>query len=153
MIFSHFYKNTPVPRDFSVPPNKRENLYSTPWILCGLGFWFLFLLGLVKRPPANMMCCLVAKSVQLFCNPMACSPPGSSVPGVSQARILEWLAISFSRASSPPRDWTHVSCISRWILYHGATRKAQIWCEQRLKIILRALPSLANGKLSTTTVY
>ena len=43
---------------------------------------------------------------------MDCSPPGSSVPGISQARILEWGAISFSRGSSPPRDQTHVSCLA-----------------------------------------
>ena len=40
-------------------------------------------------------------------------------------RILEWLAISFSKESSWPRDWTHVFCISRQILCHGATREAQ----------------------------
>ena len=43
---------------------------------------------------------------------MDCSPPGSSVHGISQARILEWAAISFSRGSSQPRDRTWVSCIS-----------------------------------------
>ena len=42
-----------------------------------------------------------------------CSPPGSSVHGTSQARLLEWPAISFSRGSSQPRDWTHVFCIGR----------------------------------------
>ena len=47
--------------------------------------------------------------VQLFCDPMDCSPPGFSVHGVSQARILEWVAICFSRESSPPRDWICVS--------------------------------------------
>ena len=46
--------------------------------------------------------------VQLFCDPMDCSPPGSSVRGTSQARILEWVAISSSRGSSPPRDRTRV---------------------------------------------
>ena len=49
------------------------------------------------------------------------SPPGFSVLGISQARILEWVAISFSRESSWPRDRTWVSCIGRWILYHGDT--------------------------------
>ena len=43
---------------------------------------------------------------------MDCSPPGSSVYGILQARILEWLAISYSRQSPWPRDWTHVSCVS-----------------------------------------
>ena len=43
---------------------------------------------------------------------MDCSPPGSSVHGILQARILEWVAIPFSRRSSQPRDWTWVSCIA-----------------------------------------
>ena len=43
---------------------------------------------------------------------MDCSPPGSSVRGTSQARILQWVAISFSRGSSRPRDQTHVSGVS-----------------------------------------
>ena len=50
------------------------------------------------------------------------SPPDSSIHDISQARILEWVAISFSRGSSQPKDWTCVSYISRWILYHWATR-------------------------------
>ena len=45
-----------------------------------------------------------------------CSLRGPSVHGILQARILEWIAISFSRGSSGPRDRTHVSCIGRWIL-------------------------------------
>ena len=64
--------------------------------------------------------------VQLFCNPMDCSLPGSSVHGIFQARILEWVAISFSRRTSPPRDWTWVSCIVRRILYHWATREVRV---------------------------
>ena len=40
------------------------------------------------------------------CDPMDCSLPGSSVHGILQARILEWVAISFSRGSSQPRNWT-----------------------------------------------
>ena len=51
---------------------------------------------------------------------------GSSVHGASQARILEWVAISFSRGFSWPRDQTRVSCIGRWILYHWATRAAPV---------------------------
>ena len=55
---------------------------------------------------------------------MDCSPPGSSVHGISQARILEWVATSHSRGSSWPRDWTCifcVSCIDWQILYHCTT--------------------------------
>ena len=47
----------------------------------------------------------------------------SSVHGISHARILEWIAISLSRGSSQPRDWTHVSYIGRWIRYHPAKGK------------------------------
>ena len=47
---------------------------------------------------------------------MDCSLTGSSVNGISQARILEWVAISFSRGSSQPRDQTCISCIGRWVL-------------------------------------
>jgi len=50
----------------------------------------------------------VAQSCPTLCNPMDCSLPGSSVCGIFQARILEWVAISFRR-SSQPRDWTQVS--------------------------------------------
>ena len=51
-------------------------------------------------------------SVQLFCNPMEFSPLGSSVCGISQARILEWVASSFSRGSPWPKDQTRISCIA-----------------------------------------
>ena len=63
-----------------------------------------------------------------LCDPMDYSPPGSSVHGVFQARLLEWVAISFSRGSSWPRDWTWISCtslIGRQILYHCTTWEAQ----------------------------
>ena len=59
-----------------------------------------------------------------LCEPMDCSPPGSSVSGIFQTRILEWFAISSSRGSSWPRDWTWASSIGRWILYHWATWEA-----------------------------
>ena len=61
--------------------------------------------------------CSVAHSCLTLCNPMYCSSPGSSVYGIPQARILEWVAISFSRGPSQPRDRTHVSCIPGRILY------------------------------------
>ena len=55
---------------------------------------------------------LVAQSCLTLCNLMHCSPGGSSVYGIFQARIEEWVAIPFSRGSSQPRDCTQVSCIS-----------------------------------------
>ena len=70
-----------------------------------------------------MCSCLDAQSCQTLCDPMDCSPPGSSVQGISQARTLERVAISFSRGSSWNWDRTHVSCRGRQILYHWATRE------------------------------
>ena len=61
--------------------------------------------------------------VQL-CDPVDCSPPGSSVRGILQARILEWVAISFSRGSSQPADRTWVSCIAGRHFILWATREA-----------------------------
>ena len=70
-------------------------------------------------------CCLFcAQRVSILCDSMDSSPPGSSIHGISQARILEWIVISLSRGSSWPRDWTRVSHIVRWILYCWATREA-----------------------------
>ena len=62
--------------------------------------------------------CTLTQSYPTLRNPMDCSPPGSSVHGILQARIPEWVAISSSRGSSQPRDQTHVSCTGRRILYH-----------------------------------
>ena len=55
---------------------------------------------------------------------MDCSPPGYSVHGISQARVLEQVSISFSRGSYRTRDWTCVSCIGQRILYHWATSES-----------------------------
>ena len=63
----------------------------------------------------------VAQLCLTLCDPVDCSPPGSSIHGILQARILEWAAISSSRGSSQPRDWTRVSSIGRRILHCWAT--------------------------------
>ena len=68
-----------------------------------------------KKKPKPLYIKAYAKSLQsclTLCNPMDCSPPGSSVHGILQVQILEWVAIPFSRGSSQARDWTHISCIS-----------------------------------------
>ena len=80
--------------------------------------------GQIFSKPQTNIVVLVARSSQFFCNSRDCSPPGSSVHGISQARKLEQVAISFSRGSSRPRNWTHVFCIGRWILYHWVTWEA-----------------------------
>ena len=66
----------------------------------------------------------VTQSCLTLCDPMDYSPPGSSVPEVLQARILEWVAISFSRGSSQPRDQTWVSCTAGQLFTLWATREA-----------------------------
>ena len=63
----------------------------------------------------------------ILCNPMDCSPSGSSVHGIFQARILEWVAISFSRRSSWLRDRTRLSHIAARFVTVWATREAQAW--------------------------
>ena len=69
--------------------------------------------------------CLVAQSCLTLCDPMSCSPPDSSVHGILQTRILEWVAMPSSRGSSQPRDRTQVSCIAGGLPTVWATREAQ----------------------------
>ena len=78
--------------------------------------WNIFIWGFVIK---LLFSCQVMSDP--FVIPMNCCLPGYSVYGISQARIPEWVAISYSKASSQPRDQTCISCISRWILYHWAT--------------------------------
>ena len=86
--------------------------------------------GLLTTPEAKRETCFLSLCVHSSCltlsDPMDYSPQGSSVnSGILQARILEWVAISFSRGYSQPRDRTQVSCIScRWVLHHSAAWEA-----------------------------
>ena len=85
------------------------------------------------RPlPSRSGAGLVAKSCPTLCDPMDCSRPGSSVNGIFQARILEWIAISFSKGSSPPRNWTWVSYIAGRFFTNWATKE----CLQKTVIII-----------------
>ena len=74
------------------------------------------------------LCVFVAQSCPVLCDPMDWNPSGSSVHGISQVRIMEWVAIFSSRGSSQSSNQTHVSCMSPalagWLLYHGATWEA-----------------------------
>ena len=76
-----------------------------------------------------LMLCLVIQSCPTLCDPMDCSLPGSSVHGVLQARILEWVAMPSSRGSSQPKDWTQVSCIKGRFFIIWATRESSshVW--------------------------
>ena len=81
---------------------------------------------------SNEVCvcvCVCAQSCPALHDPLDCNPPGSSVHGIFQARILEWVAIFCPRGSSRPTDQTHVffiSCIVRWILYHRRQREMKM---------------------------
>ena len=68
---------------------------------------------------------LVAQLCVTLWDPMDCNLPGSSVHGILQARILEWVAMPSSRGSSWPRDWTQVCCIAGGVFTVWATREAQ----------------------------
>ena len=74
--------------------------------LCWNNYVFKFSLCVIHESERE-----VAQSRPTLCDLVDCSPPGSSVHGILQARILEWVAVSFSRGSSRPRDRTQVSCI------------------------------------------
>ena len=103
-LFLHFSKHLK-PLSFFQP-------LTTSWIC-------FFLIGL-RYNILSVWVFVLSRSVWL-CNPMDCSKPGSSVHGISQARKLEWVAISPSKRSSWPRDQTlisWVSCFGRRILYH-----------------------------------
>ena len=76
--------------------------------------------------PSSVSVCVSISIMTDSCNPMDCRPPDSSVHGIFQARILEWLAIPFSRGSSQSRDRTQVSCIAGRFLTIWATKEAQV---------------------------
>ena len=70
-------------------------------------------------------CCLVAKLCLTLLQPIAYSPPGSFVHGIFQARMLEWVVISFSRGTSQPRDGLNLSLLlDRQVLYPRVTWEA-----------------------------
>ena len=84
---------------------------------------------------SHIVICMCTKSLQscpTLCDPMDCSPPGSSVYGIFQVRVLKWVAMPFPRGSSWPRDWTcgsFSSYISKWILLLLSHQGSSLLCE------------------------
>ena len=77
-----------------------------------------------------------------LCDPMDCSPPGSSVHGILQARTLEWVAVPSSRGSSRSRDWTctsYVFCIGRQVIYHQCCLGSPLNSIQRNQILINQM--------------
>ena len=94
--------------------------------------------------PQHAFCVLISA---LRCELMDCSPPGLSVNGNSPARILEWVAIPFSRRSSLPRDQTWVSCIAGRFFIIWATREAQPhpWFNLIFPVLFLFFPSFTHS--------
>ena len=86
------------------------------------------------------VCVCVFSHVQLLATLWTVTCQASVSLGSSQARILDWVVISFSRESFQSRDQTHVSCIGRQILYHWATREAQLFGKSLFKSYLLKSP-------------
>ena len=94
---------------------------------------------------------LVAQSCPTLCDPVDYSLPGSSIYGILQARILEWIAVPLSRASSWPRDWTQVSCIAGRFFTIWATGKILTNLDSILKS--RDITLLTKVHLVKTMVF
>ena len=111
-----------------------------PRVLMSLNSVFLETVGFspprMEIYPEGKVKVKVAQLCPTLCDPIDCSLPGSSVHGILQARILEWVAISFSRGSSQSRDWTQVSHIVGGFFTIWATREAPR-VKQPLKVQLK----------------
>ena len=93
-------------------------------VICRIPFQSLVLLSRISLFQSTLLSLFSHSVTSDTCDPVDFSPPDSSVHGISQARILDQVAISFSRGSSQSRDQTCISCFGRCILYHWATREA-----------------------------
>ena len=111
----------------------------------------------VTQPKKWPMTCVCAWWCPTLCNPMDCSLPGSSVHGIAKARIWKWVAISFSRGSSPPTDWICISClccIGRQVPYqlcHLGSPRAQEGCSLTLALYHSRCPLCAPGCFTHAT--
>ena len=98
----------------------------TQWILKSYGKFLKSRMFVIGKAQITYYKVLVTQSCPTHCDPVdyTYSPSGSSVHEILQARILEWVAILFSRGSTWPKDWTRVSCIAGRFFTTWATRKA-----------------------------
>ena len=120
----------------SVRPHRRQSTSlphscDSPGKNTGVGCHFLFQYMKMKSESEVTQWC------PTLSHTMDCSLPGSSIHGIFQARVLEWVAFSFSRVYSPPRDRTQassISCINRWVLYHWVTWETSITKSQYITL-------------------
>ena len=120
IIIPSLLSTFPVPVSSNKVPWQFKRTKTQTIICCPLeSFWQCFNIRKTKdtHQPTYVL------SHLWLCDPMDCSLPGSSAHGIIWARILEWIAISFFRGSSWPKDQTLIFYIVRWILYHYLPRK------------------------------
>ena len=92
------------------------------------------------QPPGHL-CVLVAQSCPTLCDPMDCSPPGSSVHGILQERTLEWVAISSPWRSTPPRSRPHnLASLASPVFANGFFTTSTTWEDQDIYDCLQNLP-------------
>ena len=103
---------------------KSHDLLSFSFLICKMVLLIIMLLISYGYYKDEVNWSEVTQLCPTLCDPIDCSLPGSSVRGILQARILEWVAISFSRRSSQARDRTWVSCIAGRRFTIWATREA-----------------------------
>ena len=119
---------------------------------------FPFLASKTKRSSGQattgfflLLCvCVYSQSLNRLplCDATDYRPRGSSVHGIFQARILEWVAISYSRGSSQPRDQTHISCISLFLLLHQKIFSVSSLFRAKVAIVLTGFSVIWEIKLS-----
>ena len=136
------WKLLTVSLESSQSKNIFENMYGVKYLLSYFGdiLQYIQVSNLYCTLETNLMLkwSEVSQSCPTLCDPIDCSLSGSSVHGIFQARVLEWIAISFSRGSSRPRNRIRVShiagrCLTVWatreacLLYHN---KKWLWCKR-----------------------
>ena len=126
MVFSYSYRvvHHNQIRTFSSPPEETLSPWAvTPCLHCSQEQLCL----------RHKCCCLVTQSCSDLCDPMGCSPPGSSVRGILPARIPEPVAISSFRGSSRAKHWIHISCLEvvcPYLLYKNRCFPPYIRCQK-----------------------
>ena len=102
----------------------------------------------IECPTSLVWCvcvCITAQLCPTLCDPMNNSPPDSSAHGISQARILWWVNMHFSRGSSRPKDWTLVSCIAGRFFTVWATTEALVLYCKLIKVEISSRYSLSSS--------
>ena len=120
-IFFYLYPPLIYSSSFYLAGNPRHN------VLFIYNFYCVSLKDMARIYPSTWVHAQSLRHVQL-CEPVDCSPPDSTVHGISVAIMLEWVAISYSKGSSWPCDWTCILCLGRRFLYQCTTWEAlKMW--------------------------